>query len=60
MTIGIESFVIRRFVGEARTGQTDGLKCLNDVRGSVPDWNRSRGLSANDLAEAAYKKGTWI
>lgn len=45
---------------KARTGQTDELafKCLNDVRkraGLEP----LTGLSADDLAEAAYKEHGW-
>ena len=46
--------------GQGRTGQTDELafKCLNDVRkraGLEP----LTGLSADDLAEAAYKEHGW-
>lgn len=45
---------------KARTGQTDELafKCLNDVRGRA-GLGALNGLSADELAEAAYKEHGW-
>lgn len=57
---GIQEVLLWYAEAKARSGQTDALafQCLNDVRqraGLLP----LNGLSAEELAEAAYKEHGW-